>query len=116
MFVEPRPPHRHYRVAGLQHGPHPRARAATYQAEMTAVAAGQEFDDGAGFAVAPDPENDAFVSPFHGLPFTLLCDKPQPARICRVGDLTKHFNMIRPSIQPWVRREGAFARPASAPN
>jgi hypothetical protein len=27
---------------------------------------GQELDDGAGFAVPPGPENDAFVSPFHG--------------------------------------------------
>jgi hypothetical protein len=30
------------------------------------MAARQEFDDGAGFAMPPHPEHDAFVGPFHG--------------------------------------------------
>jgi hypothetical protein len=29
------------------------------------MAARQEFDDGGGFAMPPNPEHDAFVSPFH---------------------------------------------------
>jgi len=67
MLVEPRPPHRPHAVAGLQHRPHPLARAAADEAEMAAMAARQELDDGRGFAMPPHPEHDAFVRPFHGL-------------------------------------------------
>jgi len=74
MLVEPRPPHRGDAVARLQQGPHPLARATPHQAEMTAVAARQEFDDGGGFAMPPHPQHDAFVGPFHGESVTCRVD------------------------------------------
>src|SRR6476620_4477723 len=66
MFVEPRPPYRANAIAGLQQGPHPRTGSAAHQAEVTAVAARQQFDNGAGLAVPPHPQYDAFIRPFHG--------------------------------------------------
>src|SRR6266850_6954897 len=66
MLVEPRPPYRAHAIAGLQQGPHPRTGSAAHQTEVTAVAARQQFDNGAGFAVPPHPQYDAFVRPFHG--------------------------------------------------
>src|SRR5579872_3370422 len=65
VLVEPRAPHRGNAVAGLQQRPHPFSRAATYQAEVTAMAARQELDDGGRLAMPPDPKHDALVSPFH---------------------------------------------------
>src|SRR6266404_8721355 len=66
MLVEPGSPHRRHAVAGLQQRPHPFARTAAHQAEVTAVGARQQFDDGGGFAMPPHPQHDAFVGPFHG--------------------------------------------------
>src|SRR3981189_1249314 len=66
MLVKPRPPHRAHAVAGLQQRSHPRTGPAAHQSKVTSMAARQEFDDGAGFAMPPHPEHDAFVSPFHG--------------------------------------------------
>ncbi|KAH2813986.1 hypothetical protein KXV85_004903, partial [Aspergillus fumigatus] len=66
MLVEPRPPHRAHRIAGLQQRPHPRARAAAHEAKMPAVLARQELGDGGGFAMPPHAQHDAFVGPFHG--------------------------------------------------
>ena len=66
MLVEPRPPHRAHAVAGLQQRPHPLTGPAAHQAEMAAVAARQELDNGGGFAMPPHPQHDAFVGPFHG--------------------------------------------------
>ena len=39
--------------------------AAVDEAEMAAMVAGQQFDDGAGFAMIADAQNDAFVTPLH---------------------------------------------------
>ena len=39
--------------------------AAPNQAEVTSMAARQQFGDGAGFAMPPHAKHDAFVSPFH---------------------------------------------------
>ncbi len=66
MLVEPRPPHRGDAVARLQQRPHPLARTAAHQAEMTAMLARQQLDDGGGFAMPPHAQHDAFVGPFHG--------------------------------------------------
>ena len=69
-FSEPGAPYRGNAVAGLQHGPHPLAGAPAHEAQMPAMAARQEFDDGGGFAMPPYPQHDAFVGPFHGTEFT----------------------------------------------
>ena len=66
MLVEPRPPHRGDAVARLQQWPHPLARTAAHQAEMTAMLARQQLDNGGGFAMPPHAQHDAFVGPFHG--------------------------------------------------
>ena len=66
MLVEPRPPNRAHAVAGLQERPHPRAGAAAHEAQVPAVLARQQFDDGGGFAMPPDAQHDALVGPFHG--------------------------------------------------
>jgi hypothetical protein len=67
MLIEPRPPHRRDAIAGLQQRPHPFAGAAPDQAQVTAMAARQQLDDGGRFAMPPHAQNDAFVSPFHRL-------------------------------------------------
>ncbi len=72
VLVEPRPPHRTHAVAGLQQRAHPRTGTAAHQAKVAAMAARQEFDDGAGFAMPPHPQHDAFVGPFHGQPDRLF--------------------------------------------
>ena len=70
MLVEPRPPHRGDAVAGLQHRAHALAGAAAHEAEMAAMLAGQQFDDGGGFAMPPHAQDDAVVGPFHGVEIT----------------------------------------------
>ena len=41
------------------------AGSAAHKTEMPAVAARQQFDDGAGFAMPPHAEHNAFVGPLH---------------------------------------------------
>ena len=66
MLVEPGSPNRSDAVAGLQQRPHPRGSAAAHQAEMPAMLARQQFDDGGRFAMPPHAQHNAFVGPFHG--------------------------------------------------
>ena len=65
MLLEPRPPRGYDAVAGLQHGSQARSCPSPDQAEMAAVRARQELEDGVGFPVAPDAEHDALVAPLH---------------------------------------------------
>jgi hypothetical protein len=65
MLVKTRPPDHPYGVAGLQQRAKPRATAAADKAEMAAVTARHYLDDGAGLTVAPRPQHDAVISPFH---------------------------------------------------
>src|SRR5205823_8432108 len=65
MLVEPGSPDRSDAVAGLQQRPHPRTGPAAHQAEMPAMLARQQFDDGGGFAMPPYAQHNAFVGPFH---------------------------------------------------
>jgi hypothetical protein len=64
MLVKARSPDRVQGVAGLKHGPQPRTRPASHQAEMTAVVARQQLKDGGGFAVTARAEDDAVIGPF----------------------------------------------------
>ena len=66
MVVEPRPPGRAQRIAGLQHPAQPRAGAAAHQAEMAAALLRHQFENDARLAVALDAEHDAFIGPLHG--------------------------------------------------
>src|SRR5215467_10793384 len=66
MLVEPRPPDRVHAVAGLQQRPQPGTGAAAHQAEMSAMFARQQLDNGGGFAMPPHTQYDAVVGPFHG--------------------------------------------------
>ena len=65
MFVEPRPPGRPHRIAGLQRRRMPARGAAAHQAEMPAMGSRQQLDDGVAFAMAPHAEDDAVVGPLH---------------------------------------------------
>jgi uncharacterized membrane-anchored protein len=71
MLVEPRPPHRGDAVARLQQRPHPLARAAAHETQMTAMLARQQLDNGGRFAMPPHAQHDAFVGPFHGATIAL---------------------------------------------
>ena len=66
MVVEPRPPGRAQRIAGLQHPAQPRTGTAAHQAEMAAVLERHQFENDARLAVAPHAEHDAFIGPLHG--------------------------------------------------
>ena len=92
MFVEPRPPHGGDAVAGLQQRPHPRRGTAPHEAEMAAVAARQQFDDGGGFAMPPHPEHDAFVGPFHGGSLQDFAEGRSGSHGRHSGAMRKHAN------------------------
>ena len=78
VLVEPRPPHRRDAVARLQQRAHALAGAAAHEAEMAAVLARKQFDDGGGFAMPPHAQDDAVVGPFHGREFTGFRSGVQP--------------------------------------
>jgi hypothetical protein len=40
----------------------------------------QEFDDGGGFAMPPNPQHDAVIGPFHGAEFTGFRCRAQPSK------------------------------------
>ena len=65
MLVEPGPPGQRHLVAGLQHRLLLARTAAAHQAEMAAMRARHHLEDGAGLAMLPGAEDDAFVLPFH---------------------------------------------------
>ena len=66
MLVEPRIPLRPHGVARLQDRPHPRAAATAHQAEMAAVTARHQFQNGIGLAVAANAKDESLVAPLHG--------------------------------------------------
>src|SRR5262249_55522125 len=68
MLVEPCPPSGADAIARLQHRPQPRARPSPHQAEMAAVRARHNLEDGVGLAVTLAAEHDAFVGPLHRYP------------------------------------------------
>src|SRR5215468_10297661 len=63
MLGEPGAPGRRHAVAGLVEAARPPAGAAAHQADMAAVAAGQQGDDGGTFAVPACRQHDALVGP-----------------------------------------------------
>ena len=65
MLVKARPPDHAHGVARLQQRAKPCAATAAHQTEMAAVVARHHLDDGAGLAVAPRPQHDAVIGPFH---------------------------------------------------
>ena len=65
MLVEPRPPSGADAIARLQHRAQPRARPSPHQAEMPAVRARHQLEDGVGLPVTLAAEHDAFVGPLH---------------------------------------------------
>jgi len=86
VLVEPGPPHRAHAVAGLQHRPHPFARAARHQAKVTAVSARQEPTMAEEFAMRR-PQHDA-VS-VHSMGESL-----QDSQACRVGKAQRATELI----------------------
>src|SRR5262249_15905595 len=65
VLVEPRAPDRAHRIARLQHRPHPRAGTAAHEAEMPAVLAGHQLQDGIDLAVPTHAEHDPRIGPLH---------------------------------------------------
>src|SRR3569832_2353819 len=103
MLVEPRPPHRTDAVAWLQQRPHSRARAATHEAKMPAVLARQELDDGAGLAMSPHTQHDAFVGPFHGVSVAQFARKISAPRSSFRGDSKLRNDDNKNALnQPWA--------------
>ncbi len=106
VLVEARAPHRADRIARLQRRAHPRSAAAAHHAEMTAVRARQQFDDGVGLAMPPHAQYDAFIDPFHGwsrIPFTpaIAASKRSFLRLF-LGKLQTHFAIALGIIAPAV--------------
>ena len=66
MIVEPRPPGRAQRIAGLQHAAQPGAGAAAHQPEMAAALLRHQFENDARLAKPPHAEHNAFIGPLHG--------------------------------------------------
>src|SRR5262249_59845365 len=84
MLVEPRPPGRPHRVAGLQDAAQPRSGPAAHQSEVAPMRTGHQFENDAGLAVALDAEHYAFVDPFHGAVFTFLPMSAAPGRVTSI--------------------------------
>ena len=80
MVVEPRPPGRAQRIAGLQDAAQPGAGAAAHQPEMAAALLRHQFENDARLAKPPHAEHDAFIGPLHGMyvvPLSSFRDGPQ---------------------------------------
>src|SRR6516225_4332698 len=105
MFVEPRPPGRAHRVAGLQDTAQSRSRSAAHQPEMAPMRTGHQFKNDASLTVALDAEYDAFVDPFHGAYLYNFC-------ACTQRRAERRF--IRSEI-PGPSRGNAPDRPSTLP-
>jgi hypothetical protein len=65
MFFQSRAPRGHDEIARLQHGPLLARTPAAHHAEAAAVIGSEYFRYGRGFTMGANPNDDAFIAPFH---------------------------------------------------
>src|SRR5262245_28451979 len=88
MFIQPRPPGRAHRIAGLKNAAQPRARSAAHEPQMPAMRMRHQFENDATLAVALHPEHDPVVNPFHGSVYIAF-----DAAAARLADLSQLYSL-----------------------